>query len=137
MSVETPPEGASCAGHPEALASWVCGRCGTFMCPECERRVRPEAPPMCPTCWDLRARTVNAPEVAGTGFVVSGLVLGVLSLVPMCIAVQIASAIVNVVALYRTREPPGRERRWMPVTGLVLTGVGIVGSIIVAVLGAT
>ncbi len=91
---------------------------------------------MCPSCWDLRERTVNAPEVAGMGLVVSGLVLGVLSLVPMCIAIQIASAIVNVVALYRTREPPGRQRRWMPITGLVLTGVGLVGSGIVAVLGS-
>lgn len=135
MSVETPPEGASCAGHPDILASWLCGRCGTFMCPECERRVRPEARPMCPTCWDLRARTVNAPEVAGMGLVVSGLVLGVLSLVPMCIALQIASLVVNGVSLRRTREPPGRERRWMPITGLALTGVGFVGDLFVVLLG--
>ncbi|XXF78698.1 hypothetical protein P2318_02770 [Myxococcaceae bacterium GXIMD 01537] len=129
MSLDFPPEGAHCAGHSESLATWVCGRCGTFMCADCERRTRPEARPMCPGCWELRARTVPAQLSGGTSLPTVGLVLGVLSLIPMCIAVQLGSLVVNLMALGKTREGEARRRRWQVVTGLALTGVGMLLSL--------
>lgn len=129
MSGDFPPEGATCAGHPEALATWVCGRCGTFMCSGCERRIRPEARPMCPGCWELRGRTVPAAtEQGGTTLLTVGLVLGVLALFPMCIAVQVGALIVNLIALSKARHPPASLQRWKPLTGLGLTLLGFVFS---------
>lgn len=87
---------------------------------------------MCPTCWDLRTRTVDAPERHGPALPIIGLILGVLSLLPACFVLQIAALVVNIIAFGRTREPPERARRWMPITGLVLTGVGFVGVVIIA-----
>lgn len=126
MSGDSPPEGAACALHPERLATWVCGRCGTFMCSDCERRTRPEARPMCPGCWELRGRVV--PSVVrrsgGTSLPTVGLVLGVISLVPMCIAIQVGSLVINLVALFGARRPPESEQRWKALTGLGLTLLG-------------
>ena len=61
------PEGATCASHPETPASWTCARCGSFMCPDCERRTRPEARPMCPACWDLRFKRVEPNQGRSSG----------------------------------------------------------------------
>ncbi len=131
------PEGAACASHPEALASWTCGRCGSFLCTACERRTRPEARPMCPACWELRARTVpaNQGRGGGGGLQTAGLVLGIFSLFPMCVAIQVASLVLNLVALSRVKEAPPGYGRWRPITGLVLTGVGVAATVLVALLG--
>ena len=123
-----PPEGAACANHAEAPATWTCNRCGSFMCAGCERRTRPEARPMCPSCWALRSRSV--PENQGrsrVGLQTIGLVLGVVSLIPMCVAVQIASLVVNIVAMVKAKDLPEGHPRWKAITGLALTllGVGI------------
>lgn len=125
------PEGATCANHPETPASWTCGRCGSFMCPDCERRVRPEAVPMCAACWELRARTVTPQNISesGTALLTIGLVLGVISLLP-AVALQICSLVVNIMALVRAKESPAREKRWRSVVGLCLTGVGVVVDVI-------
>jgi hypothetical protein len=85
-------------------------------------------------CWDLRTRTVDAPERDGTGLIITGLVLGVLSLIPACLPIQVAALVVNFIALGRTKEPPERKLRWMAITGLVLTGVGFVGGVIIALM---
>lgn len=53
------PVHAVCARHDDIVANWACPRCGAFMCPRCENRVRPEAQPLCPGCWELRARAVE------------------------------------------------------------------------------
>ncbi|MDY7226520.1 B-box zinc finger protein [Hyalangium rubrum] len=130
-----PPEGATCPGHPEAPATWTCGRCGSFMCAECERRTRPEARPMCPACWELRGRNVTVNQArSGTGLQTAGLVLGVISLIPMCVAIQIASLVLNIVALVKSKEPPADKVRWQPITGLILTAVGLVATVLIAVL---
>ncbi|MFL5346278.1 MAG: hypothetical protein ACJ8AT_15930 [Hyalangium sp.] len=130
---EVLPEGASCASHPDTPASWTCARCGSFMCPACERRIRPEARPMCPACWALRAQRVEANQGrgGGTALQTTGLVLGLLALVPMCVAFQLASLIVNIVALVKAKEPPASLVRWRPITGLVLTAVGAVLTLII------
>ncbi|MBI5544074.1 MAG: hypothetical protein HY901_09315 [Deltaproteobacteria bacterium] len=122
------PSGAQCAAHPEAAASWVCGRCGTFMCPECEHRVRPEAHPLCPSCWELRERTLATlhTEKGGTRLQTAGLILGVISLAPGCFPLQLLSLVLNIVAI--ARAPHGA--RWRPIVGLVLTLLGSVGSLL-------
>ena len=83
---------------------------------------------MCPACWALRSQRVETNQGRGSGTTLqtAGLVLGVIALVPMCIAVQIASLIINIVALVKAKEPPASLVRWRPITGLVLTAVGIV-----------
>ncbi len=85
------------------------------MCAACERRVRPDALPLCPSCWEFRAKKVEAPKPA-SNLGTTGLVLGFVSLLPL-IPIQIASIVVNAIALSR-----GAGRR--AVVGLVLTGVG-------------
>lgn len=130
------PEGATCAGHPDVPASWTCGRCGSFMCPSCERRTRPEARPMCPACWDLRFQRVEANQgrSSGTALQTTGLVLGGIALIPMCVAFQLAALIVNIIALVKAKEPPASLVRWRPITGLVLTCLGILMTVLFAVL---
>jgi len=130
-----PPEGATCATHAEAPATWTCNRCGSFMCAACERRTRPEARPMCPNCWDLRSRNVTENQGrSGANLQVIGLVLGVLSLIPMCVAVQIASLVVNIVALVKARQFPPGHPRWQAITGLSLTLLGLVATVVIAVM---
>ncbi|WNG50612.1 hypothetical protein F0U60_45670 [Archangium minus] len=126
------PEGATCASHPEALANWTCGRCGSFMCPACERRVRPEALPMCVACWELRSRTVAQQQDSDSGITLLnvGLGLGLVSLFPFCVAIQLASFVVNIVALVRARTPPARALRWRAWLGLGLTGLGLLVTLV-------
>ena len=123
------PAGARCAGHPEAAATWTCKRCGAFMCLACERRVRPDALPLCPSCWSLRDQKLAlAPARKSAGLETAGLWLGVLSFT--CLPpVILASLVVNAMALARAQ--PGAQRK--PVIGLVLT----VASILVAAVAFT
>jgi hypothetical protein len=81
---------------------------------------------MCPACWELRSRSVttNQARGSGTSLQTAGLVLGVLSLVPMCLAVQLASLILNIIAWTKAKEPPASYVRWRPQLGLALTLVG-------------
>jgi len=120
------PAGAQCAAHPESDATWVCGRCGTFFCALCERRVRPEALPMCPTCWELRQKVAPKPPNTKATIQTVGLVLGVFSLIPGCFALQVASIIVNIIAIVRAKEPFARSVRWRAILGLLLSCVGLV-----------
>ena len=112
------PAGASCASHPEAKASWTCKRCGAFMCEACERRVRPDAMPLCPSCWDLREQRVPAPR-GPRRLETAGLWLGGLSLT--CLPpVMMASLVVNLIVLARA----GPGARLKPLVGLGLTVAG-------------
>lgn len=120
MTVAAPVSG-QCALHEGAAAAWACQRCGTFVCAQCERRTRPEAPPLCPTCWELRAKSVQGQATTESKRgEVGGLVIGVLSFLhPL---VMVGSLVVNVRELRKGR---GGERRWMNVTGLALTGLAL------------
>ncbi len=81
---------------------------------------------MCPACWDLRGRSVAPQTVSsGTGLQTAALVLGCIALLPVPV-LQIISVVVNVVALVKAKHPPARNVRWRPITGLALTGVGLV-----------
>jgi hypothetical protein len=92
---------------------------------------------MCPACWDLRFQRVekNQGRSSGTALQTAGLVLGIISLFPMCVAIQIGSLVVNIVALVKAKEPPASTVRWRPITGLILTGVGIILTVTFLVLG--
>ncbi|MHB8879630.1 MAG: hypothetical protein ACYC8T_38565 [Myxococcaceae bacterium] len=119
------PAGAHCPNHPEVAATWSCGRCGSFMCVQCERRTRPDATPMCPACWELRAKKVLPQKAeSGTRLQTAGLVLGCISLLPIWF-IQLVSLVVNIIAIVKAKAPPARDVRWRPITGLVLTLVGI------------
>ena len=127
MSQRATP-GSACARHPEAPATWVCGRCGSFMCQPCERRTRPEAYPLCPGCADLRVQRV-APVVVGasnTGLQTTGFVLGLISLLPIPV-VMIASVVINIIALVKAKEPPASLKRWKSWVGLTLSCLSIAG----------
>jgi hypothetical protein len=91
---------------------------------------------MCPNCWDLRGRKVTTNQGrGGTGIQTLGLVLGVVSLVPMCVAVQIASLVVNIVVLVKAKkEFPTGHRRWQPITGLILTLIGVGVTVVIALM---
>lgn len=115
MSIAVPVAG-ECATHAGVKADWTCQRCGSFVCNECERRTRPEAPPLCPKCWALRDQAVQVHIAADSGRMQkAGLVLGLFSLNPL---VMIASFIVNLRELKAGR---GGARRWMNQVGLGLT----------------
>jgi hypothetical protein len=94
---------------------------------------------MCPACWELRSRnvTVNQARDSGTRLQTAGLVLGVISLIPMsmCVAVQIASLILNIVAWTKAKEPPASRVRWRPQLGLVLTLVGLTLRVLLDLVG--
>jgi hypothetical protein len=87
---------------------------------------------MCPACWALRHQRVETHQGRGssTALQTTGLVLGVIALIPMCVAVQIASLIVNIIALVRAKEPPASLVRWRPITGLVLTALGLIMTVV-------
>ena len=128
--IEPAPAGALCARHPAVEARWACPRCGAFMCGTCERRVRPEALPMCVACWALRERSVEAPGAPKQDHTpLVGLVLGCVALVPGCIALQLAALALNIVALVRTRRAGPEARRWRAWTGLGLSLVGLAASV--------
>lgn len=122
----TVPPGAQCALHPEVPAVWACHRCGTFICNGCERRKRADALPLCPSCWELRSQRVPLQQKQSeTRLQTAGLVLGIISLAPFCIALQLGSVAVNIIAIVRAKEGEARKVRWRPIVGLCLTGVGL------------
>lgn len=121
MTVAAPVAG-ECAAHAGVAAQWACQRCGSFVCRECERRTRPEAPPLCPKCWDLRSQVVAEQQVTESKKLqIAGFVLGLLSVFHPLI--MIASLILNIRGLVRR---DGGSRQWMYVAGLAGTGVAVV-----------
>lgn len=48
VDADDAPGRAVCARHEDIVANQVCTRCGAFMCPRCENRVRRESLPLCP-----------------------------------------------------------------------------------------
>lgn len=120
MTVAAPVSG-ECAQHAGVTAAWACQRCGSFVCSQCERRTRPEAPPLCPKCWELRAKSVHAHEVGESRRLqLGGLIIGVLSFLHPLL--MVGSLAVNIRELVKGR---GGDRRWMNFTGLALTGFAI------------
>jgi hypothetical protein len=90
---------------------------------------------MCPACWELRSRTVTANQAqGGTSLQAAGLVLGFFSLFPMCVAIQLASLVLNIIALVKAKKPPASLRRWQPITGLVMTLIGLALTVVFAVM---
>jgi hypothetical protein len=131
------PLGATCGAHPDVPATWVCERCGTFVCGACERRVRPDAKPMCPACWEMRARKVPAAEAtSSTRLQTAGMVIGLISILPIPV-LQIASLVLNIIAIVRAKEGAARAARWRPIVGLCGTGVGLLFWIVIIVLVAS
>ncbi len=123
---ERVPQGSRCACHPAVEAGRVCVRCGLFMCPSCERRVRPEGTPMCPACFDLRSALVAPPSPpGGAALQTAGLILAILSLFPFLPAMVLVpiSLAVNVVGLFAARSSASRAARWRPALGLFLTAL--------------
>jgi hypothetical protein len=90
---------------------------------------------MCPNCWELRSRSVTENQGRGrTNLQTVGLVLGFFSLVPMCLAIQIASLVVNIVAIVKAKELPEDHPRWKSITGLILTIIGVGTTVLFAVM---
>ncbi len=117
MSIAVPVTG-ECATHAGVKADWACQRCGSFVCKECERRTRPDAPPLCPKCWALRDQVVQVHAAEDSSRMQkAGLALGIFALNPL---VMIASFIVNIRELKSGR---GGSRRWMNQVGMGLTVV--------------
>lgn len=114
------PVAGRCATHPEAEAKWACQRCGSFVCPACERRTRPEAP-LCPKCWELRAQVVQDTAVKESRKLqLGGLIIGLLSFLhPL---VMVGSLILNIREL---RRGTGGDLRWMNTAGVVLTALAM------------
>ena len=110
------PDGAKCALHPDFDASAMCNRCGNFMCQGCERRVRPDATPMCPACWDLRAQKVKPQSTfffGGTSWDNAAFVLGVFSFFAL-----ITAPIGLVVSIIALTKPD--STKWRPIVGLTM-----------------
>lgn len=82
---------------------------------------------MCVACWELRSRTVAQQQKpdSGTALFNVGLGLGLVSLIPFLLAIQVASLVVNIVALVHARKPSVRALRWRAWLGLGLTGAGL------------
>lgn len=123
------PARAVCFQHPDIVANCVCTRCGVFICPRCENRVRRHAPPLCPGCWERRSRAVpkpvgnEGPDLSAAGI---GLWVGIISVIPMCIPAQVVSLVLNTVNLVRNRHPQSPQlNRRKAIAGLVLTGIGV------------
>jgi hypothetical protein len=120
------PTGAKCAYHPAVDALYVCHRCGSFFCEDCARRTRPEAVPLCKSCWALRDQKVKPnKEYSATRLQTAGLVMGCCCLLPIPVLI-LASLVVNILAIVKATDGPARDVRWRPVVGLCVTGVGIV-----------
>ena len=117
--------GTCCARHPDTAASWVCGRCGSFMCPACERRTRPEAKPICPACWELRDQRVAPVQLGSkTALQTAGFVLGFISVLPIPVLI-IGSLVINIVAFLKATEPPAKLTRWKSVVGFSISLVSL------------
>ena len=120
------PDGAQCAYHPQLSAVHVCHRCGNFFCEDCARRTRPEAIPLCKSCWELRGQKVEPYKVhSETRLQSAGLVIGCICIVPIP-ALILASLVVNGIAIARATDGAAREVRWKPIVGLCVTLFGIV-----------
>lgn len=120
MSIAAPVAG-ECATHAGVKAEWTCQRCGSFVCPACERRTRPDAPPLCPRCWELRSQVVQEQAVTESKRLqVAGLVLGIVSFLHPLL--MVASLILNIRELVRGK---GGVNRWMNVAGVSLTGLAM------------
>lgn len=109
-----------CAKHLESIASGTCPRCGNFICAECERRAELNSAAMCPGCWALAGPNIGRNQSGGTSLQTAGLVLGLLSIIPICL-IHPFSLVVNIVAIVKAKHPPARDVRWKPIVGLVLT----------------
>lgn len=120
MTIAAPVAG-ECSAHPGLKADWACQRCGSFVCTSCERRTRPEAPPLCPKCWALREQTVKNQEVTDSKRLqIGGLVIGLFSVLHPLL--MVGSLILNIRELVKGR---GGDYRWMNGVGLGLTGLAI------------
>ncbi|RKG60871.1 zinc ribbon domain-containing protein [Corallococcus sp. AB011P] len=78
LAADGAPATPRCARHDGFVANKVCQRCGTFMCPHCEYRVRRESQSFCPSCCELRARSIGQGPVYGLtapGMLVAGVVV--------------------------------------------------------------
>lgn len=121
MTVAAPMSG-ECGFHPGVAAQWACQRCGTFVCTACERRTRPEAPPLCPRCWELRSKAVVEQVVTESRKLqIAGLVLGIVSFLHPLF--MVGSLIVNIRELRRKGTSGGSQ--WMNVAGVSLTGLAV------------
>ena len=113
--MDLPPPGAKCGWHEDRPSTWVCPRCGAFACRACARRVRADALPMCPGCWQRRAELVTSlAHSAGTGLQTAALVLGGVSLLPFW-PVQLVSLAIGIGAVIQARGPArvhARTRAW-------------------------
>ena len=119
------PEGSVCASHPSAAATFSCPRCGSFMCVECERRTRPEAIPLCPKCWDLRAKvTVPQDNDRSQRMQSLGFGLGIASILPIW-PIVLGSIIINIISLTRAKEGVLREKRWKSIAGLSISVISM------------
>lgn len=126
MTIARPVSGV-CAAHPGVKADWTCQRCGSFVCPACERRTRPDAAPLCPPCWALREQAVKDQVVVESRRMqIAGLVTAIFAFHPL---VTVASLIVNIRELVRGS---GGSSRWMNKVGLGITGAWILGWIALA-----
>jgi hypothetical protein len=96
------------------------------MCAACERRVRPDALPLCTNCWMLRSMKVPGAQRSNR-LESAGLWLGGLSFT--CLPpVVMAALVVNVVALARAQ--PGEWRRPLVGLGLTVGGVAMMVSVL-------
>ena len=127
------PPAASCAVHAGLPARFICPRCGSFMCPDCERRTRPDAVPMCVGCWGVREQKVGpiaAADKPSTALQTAGLVVGAIAMLPLP-GVQIAALVLTIMGIVRVKSPEARAVRWRSVTGLCLVGVGLIVDVVV------
>lgn len=103
------------------------------MCPDCERRTRPDAVPMCVGCWGVREQKVGpmgAAEKPSTALQTAGLVVGAIAMLPLP-GVQIAALVLTIMGIVRVKSPEARAVRWRSVAGLCLVGVGLVVDVVV------
>ncbi len=129
------PEGL-CPVHANTKATFLCPRCGKFGCAQCEHRTRPDAQPLCASCWALRSKVVEPHRIESKTWIqTTALVLGCVSCLPIP-ALMIASLVVCIVALVKAKEPESKAVRWKPAVGLAITLVSILFWISMVVLGS-
>jgi hypothetical protein len=127
------PAQAPCAGHPGNMASTVCERCGDFMCRLCTTAV--EGRQYCPKCFDLLYNR-GALQFTQRQFTLPGvtLALGISSIliavtclgVVLMVPLGLGGLATGMRALKQHREQPELPNRGLTLTGLVLSGVGVV-----------